>query len=57
MKGKTGGKEICTFSDKEADALCRTIRDEGLYKIYTGHCTGLPALKSCKSASAIPSCI
>jgi len=40
MKGKKDGREICTFSEAEVDALCETIRQEGIEWVYTGHCTG-----------------
>ncbi len=42
MKGKQDGREICTFSDGELDALCDFFVQEGVARIYTGHCTGAP---------------
>ncbi|MCD7917054.1 MAG: MBL fold metallo-hydrolase [Clostridiales bacterium] len=42
MKGKQDGREICTFSDGELDALCDFFVQEGVAQIYTGHCTGAP---------------
>lgn len=48
MKGRKCGEDICTFSDAGLDALCRTIRDEKISHVYTGHCTGMPGLKKLK---------
>ncbi|MCD8241501.1 MAG: MBL fold metallo-hydrolase [Lachnospiraceae bacterium] len=42
MKGKENGREICTFSSSEIDALCDAFIQEGTSQIYTGHCTGSP---------------
>ncbi|MCD8367391.1 MAG: MBL fold metallo-hydrolase [Clostridiales bacterium] len=49
MKGKRDGKEICTFSDAEVDALCDVFRREGVQQIYTGHCTGISGLEALRS--------
>ena len=40
MKGKKGEVEICTFTDDELDKFAKTVIDEGLEALYTGHCTG-----------------
>ncbi len=44
MKGKEAGQEICIFSDSELDELCRYIQDMNIKYVYTGHCTGMPAM-------------
>lgn len=44
MKGRKGGEEICTFSEKEVQALADCIRDAGIEVLITGHCTGEPAI-------------
>ncbi|MCD7824604.1 MAG: MBL fold metallo-hydrolase [Clostridiaceae bacterium] len=49
MKGKKDGKEICAFSDEEIDSLCDIFRQEGIEKIYTGHCTGTPGFEKLQS--------
>lgn len=46
MKGKENGREICTFSSSEIDALCDAFLDEGIAQIYTGHCTGAPGFEA-----------
>ena len=40
MKGKSGNKEICTFSESEIEALVKYCKDNNIQKLYTGHCTG-----------------
>ena len=40
MKGKKDGVEICTFTDEDLDKLAKTVIDEGIEVLYTGHCTG-----------------
>ncbi|MCC8182060.1 MAG: MBL fold metallo-hydrolase [Clostridiales bacterium] len=45
MRGKAGGREICTFSSAEMDALCDAFLREGIEQIYTGHCTGAPGFQ------------
>lgn len=42
MKGTKNGVECCTFSQAEIDALVAYIKEEGIEKVYTGHCTGEP---------------
>ncbi|MCC8129700.1 MAG: MBL fold metallo-hydrolase [Clostridiales bacterium] len=49
MRGKRDGREICTFSDGEVDALCDLFRREGVEQIYTGHCTGAPGFDLLRS--------
>ncbi|MCC8139225.1 MAG: MBL fold metallo-hydrolase [Lachnospiraceae bacterium] len=46
MKGKEKGREICTFSEAEIDALCDAFLQEGIAQIYTGHCTGAPGFEA-----------
>ena len=43
MKGKQGGKEISTFSQKEIESLIDYLKRCGIDYLYTGHCTGKPA--------------
>lgn len=40
-----GGLHLFLRSDDEVRALASTIRELGIEKIYTGHCTGEPALE------------
>lgn len=40
MKGMKDGKEYCTFSENELDELVKYVLNEGIERIYTGHCTG-----------------
>lgn len=42
MKGTKNGEEICTFSEKEIQELAEAVREMGLQKLHTGHCTGKP---------------
>ncbi len=49
MKGKRDGKEICTFSEAEIDALCDVFLREDVEQIYTGHCTGAPGFELLRS--------
>lgn len=41
MKGKCGGKEICTFTEKEIEKIVDFIQCNNVEKLYTGHCTGI----------------
>jgi len=41
MKGKKDDKEICTFSEEEIQRMVEYLKQNGLNKLYTGHCTGL----------------
>ncbi len=41
MKGKNGDKEICTFSEEEIERMTDYLKENGLKKLYTGHCTGM----------------
>ncbi|MCC8014227.1 MAG: MBL fold metallo-hydrolase [Eubacterium sp.] len=49
MKGKKDGKEICAFSEDEINCLCSAFINEGVKKIYTGHCTGVLGFEKLKS--------
>ncbi len=40
MKGSKNGEEICTFSEEEIQKLAEAVKEQGLQKLYTGHCTG-----------------
>lgn len=42
MKGSKNGEEICTFSEEEIQKLAEAVKEQGLQKLYTGHCTGKP---------------
>lgn len=44
MKGTMAGKEVSIFSENEIKDIVEFLKHEGLEKIYTGHCTGTPAL-------------
>lgn len=48
MKGTKNGEEICTFSEEEICALAEAVKQQGLQKIYTGHCTGKPGYELLK---------
>lgn len=48
MKGTKNGEEICTFSEEEIEHLAQDVRDIGLQKLYTGHCTGKPGYELMK---------
>lgn len=41
MKGKSGEKEICTFSENEIEEMAKYLEKNGVKKLYTGHCTGM----------------
>ena len=41
MKGKSGDKEICTFSRNEIELMVKYLNNSGIEKLYTGHCTGM----------------
>ena len=41
MKGKSGDKEICTFSESEIESIVKYLRDNNVERLYTGHCTGM----------------
>ena len=45
MKGVKDGHEICTFSEEEVAEITEYLKAEGLKKLYTGHCTGEPAIE------------
>lgn len=48
MKGKKDGREICTFSDAEIEAVCAEMMEREIQKIYTGHCTGSEGYRQMK---------
>ena len=45
MKGKQDGKEISTFSEAEISELVSQLKKTGIKMVYTGHCTGNPAME------------
>lgn len=49
MKGKLDGKEISTFSKAEIEVLIDYLKMCGVKYLYTGHCTGKPALTMLKT--------
>lgn len=42
MKGMKNGEEICAFSEEEVKSLAKEVKEQGLRRLYTGHCTGGP---------------
>ncbi|MBQ6814820.1 MAG: MBL fold metallo-hydrolase [Lachnospiraceae bacterium] len=48
MKGKAGDVEICTFSEEEVQKMADYLIKSDLKKLYTGHCTGIPAFELIK---------
>ena len=48
MKGKCGEQVICTFTEDEIKEIADYLNAVGLAKLYTGHCTGEPAIKLLK---------
>jgi len=48
MKGKCGDEIICTFSEEEIKEIAEYLNSVGLQKLYTGHCTGEPAINLLK---------
>ena len=48
MKAKKDGKEISAFSEEEIRELSRELEQLGLQILYTGHCTGKPAMELLK---------
>ncbi len=48
MKGKKDGKEISAFSEEEICELSKELAQLGLRILYTGHCTGKPAMELLK---------
>ncbi len=48
MKGKLGDEVICTFSEEEIKKLSEYLEEAGLQRLYTGHCTGEPAIRLLK---------
>ncbi|MBQ7933994.1 MAG: MBL fold metallo-hydrolase [Lachnospiraceae bacterium] len=45
MKGRKKGIEICAFSEEEVQRLAEDLKNRGLERLYTGHCTGAPGLR------------
>ncbi len=48
MKDKKDGQEISMFSEEEIKVLSDELREFGLQYLYTGHCTGKPAMELLK---------
>ncbi len=48
MKGKKDGQEISTFTEEEIKGLTEELKQFGLPVLYTGHCTGKPAVELLK---------
>ena len=48
MKNKVDGREACLFSEEEIAALSEELKQLGLEYLYTGHCTGKPAMELLK---------
>lgn len=48
MKAKKDGKEISAFSEEEIRELSKELEQLGLQILYTGHCTGKPAMEFLK---------
>lgn len=44
MRAVRNGEEICTFGAEELDVLAAYIKECDIQLLYTGHCTGTPAL-------------
>lgn len=44
MKGQKDGVEICAFTEEEIQELTDYIQQIGMEILYTGHCTGAPAM-------------
>lgn len=40
MKGKVDGAEVCIFTEDEVRRMAEYLKNEGVEKLYTGHCTG-----------------
>ncbi|MCD8217887.1 MAG: MBL fold metallo-hydrolase [Clostridiales bacterium] len=49
MRGLKNGAETCAFSEAEIDDLCHVFLQEGIDRIYTGHCTGAPGVEKLQS--------
>ncbi len=49
MKGMKDNVEICTFSEAEIEGMADYLKQNGLTKLYTGHCTGLVGFKLIKN--------
>lgn len=45
MKGMKDGEVICTFSREEVKEMTDCIKQAGIKKVYTGHCTGEAAME------------
>ena len=45
MKGVKDGQEICSFSEEEVAEIAEYLKREKLSILYTGHCTGEPAIE------------
>ncbi len=45
MKDKKDGKEASLFTEEEIEELSKELKQLGLEHLYTGHCTGKPAME------------
>lgn len=45
MRGLRNGQVYCTFSEEEIADIAKYLKEAGVQKLYTGHCTGQPALE------------
>lgn len=48
MKGKVENEIICTFTEEEIKGIADYLKEVGIEKLYTGHCTGEPAINLLK---------
>ena len=48
MKDKKDGQEVCLFSEEEVAGLASEFKQVGIEYLYTGHCTGKPAMELLK---------
>lgn len=49
MKGMKENVEICTFTEAEIESMTDYLKENGLSKLYTGHCTGLVGFELIKN--------
>ncbi len=45
LKGKVNNEIICTYSENEMKQMADYLKNCNIKKLYTGHCTGEPAIK------------
>lgn len=48
MRGLSDGEEYCTFSEEEVKEIADYLKEVGIKKLYTGHCTGKPGFQLLK---------